>query len=162
LRWIVSSKCQIERTFDTSCDRWRSLYRSAVRQRELHHNIIGDHARPEAERNHSRRLRAQAENQIRLLTEAEGVYEGDFYSYRMTCNIPYSKNNFAPRVGFAYSLGEKSATVVRGAFGLFYAMTDLLDVSQGLTSNGINRQFLFVPGPAFGNDRRPRPSCDLK
>lgn len=72
-------------------------------------------------------------------------------SFPMTCNIPYSKNNFAPRVGFAYSLGEKNTTVVRGAFGLFYAMTDLLDVSQGLTSNGINRQFLFVAGPAFHN-----------
>src|ERR1039457_4785202 len=72
--------------------------------------------------------------------------------FAMTCDIPYSKNNVAPRVGFAYSFGEKSATVVRGAFGLFYAMTDLLDVSQGLTSNGIDRQFLFVPGPAFHND----------
>jgi len=69
----------------------------------------------------------------------------------MTCHIPYSKNNVAPRFGFAYSMGQKRTTVVRGAFGIFYAMTDLLDVSQGLTSNGINRQFLFVPGPAFQN-----------
>jgi len=50
-------------------------------------------------------------------------------AFALTCNIPYSKNNFAPRVGFAYALGERSSTVVRGAFGLFYAMTDLLDVS---------------------------------
>ncbi len=71
--------------------------------------------------------------------------------FPMTCNIPYSKNNVAPRAGFAYSPGERKSTVIRGAFGLFYAMTDLLDVSQGLTSNGIDRQFLFVPGPAFGN-----------
>lgn len=73
-------------------------------------------------------------------------------AFPMTCSIPYSKNNFAPRVGFAYAQGEKNTTVVRGAFGLFYAMTDLLDVSQGLTSNGINRQFLFASGPAFHND----------
>lgn len=72
-------------------------------------------------------------------------------AFPLTCNIPYSKNNVAPRIGFAYALGRNSATVVRGAFGLFDAMTDLLDVAQGLTSNGINRQFLFVPGPAFGN-----------
>jgi len=72
-------------------------------------------------------------------------------AFPMTCNIPYSKNNIAPRIGFAYTPGQKGTTVVRGAFGLFYAMTDLLDVSEGLTSNGINRQFLFVPGPAFGN-----------
>jgi hypothetical protein len=69
--------------------------------------------------------------------------------FLMTCNIPYSKNNVAPRFGFAYALDQKNSTVVRGAFGLFYAMTDLLDVSEALLSNGINRQFLFVAGPAF-------------
>ncbi len=71
--------------------------------------------------------------------------------FAATCQIPYSKNNVAPRVGFAYSPGKKGSTVVRGGFGLFYAMTDLLDVSEGLISNGVDRQFLFVPGPAFGN-----------
>jgi very-short-patch-repair endonuclease len=86
---------QIERAFDTSCERWRSLYRAAVRQRELHHRIIGDHARPESERNHSRRLRAHAESQIRLLTEAEGIYEGDFYSYRY-----FATEGFLPGYNF--------------------------------------------------------------
>ena len=72
-----------------------SLYRAAVRQRELHHKIIGDHSRPETERNHSRRLRAQAESQIRLLTEAEGIYEGDFYSYRY-----FAAEGFLPGYNF--------------------------------------------------------------
>jgi len=93
--WTKEVLDQIERTFDTSCERWRSLYRSAVRQRELHHKIIGDHSRPEVERNHSRRLRAQAESQIRLLTEAEGVYEGDFYSYRY-----FAAEGFLPGYNF--------------------------------------------------------------
>ena len=78
-----------------ACERWRSLYRAAVRQRELHHKIIGDHSRPEVERNHSRRLRAQAESQIRLLTEAEGIYEGDFYSYRY-----FAAEGFLPGYNF--------------------------------------------------------------
>lgn len=93
--WTKEVLDQIERAFDTSCERWRSLYRSAVRQRELHHKIIGDHSRPEAERTHSRRLRAQAESQIRLLTEAEGVYEGDFYSYRY-----FASEGFLPGYNF--------------------------------------------------------------
>jgi len=71
------------------------LYRAAVRQRELHHKIIGDHTRPEEERNHSRRLRAQAESQIRLLTEAKGIYEGDFYSYRY-----FASEGFLPGYNF--------------------------------------------------------------
>jgi very-short-patch-repair endonuclease len=93
--WVGEVLDQIERSFDTACERWRSLYRSAVRQRELHHRIIGDHTRPESERNHSRRLRAQAESQIRLLTEAEGIYEGDFYSYRY-----FASEGFLPGYNF--------------------------------------------------------------
>ena len=72
-------------------------------------------------------------------------------TFALTCHIPYSKNNFAPRVGFAYSLGSKSSTVVRGSFGLFYVQEDLLDVSEAFASNGITRPFLVVVGPAFGN-----------
>ena len=94
-RWADEVFAQIERSFDAACERWRGLYRAAVRQRALHHDIIGDHSRPEAERNHSRRLRAQAESQIRLLTEAEGVYEGDFYSYRY-----FATEGFLPGYNF--------------------------------------------------------------
>ncbi|MBU0966247.1 MAG: DEAD/DEAH box helicase [Proteobacteria bacterium] len=93
--WVKETLDQIERSFDVACERWRSLYRAAVRQRELHHKIIGDHSRPEIERNHSRRLRAQAESQIRLLTEAKGMYEGDFYSYRY-----FAAEGFLPGYNF--------------------------------------------------------------
>ena len=93
--WVDDVLAQIELNFDKACERWRNLYRAAVRQRKLHHDIIGDHSRPEAERNHSRRLRAQAEAQIRLLTEAEGIYEGDFYSYRY-----FATEGFLPGYNF--------------------------------------------------------------
>ena len=93
--WVADVLGQMERDFDSACDRWRALYRVAVRQRKLHHDVIGDHSRSEAERNHSRRLRAQAESQIRLLTEAEGVYEGDFYSYRY-----FATEGFLPGYNF--------------------------------------------------------------
>ena len=94
-RWVDEVLARIERSFDSACERWRGLYRAAVRQRELHHAVIGDHSRPETERRHSRRLRAQAESQIRLLTEAEGVYEGDFYSYRY-----FATEGFLPGYNF--------------------------------------------------------------
>jgi hypothetical protein len=86
--WTREILDQIERAFDAACERWRGLYRAAVRQREIHHKIIGDHSRPEAERNQSRRLRAQAESQIRLLTEAEGIYEGDFFIVKQLPVLP--------------------------------------------------------------------------
>ena len=71
--------------------------------------------------------------------------------YTATCHIPYSKNMLSPRAGFAYSLDSRNATVVRGAFGLFYIQTDLLDVSTASISNGVSQQFLVVVGPAFNN-----------
>ena len=94
-QWVDDVLARVELGFDAALERWRGLYRAAVRQRALHHAIIGDHSRPEAERNHSRRLRAQAESQIRLLTEAEGVYEGDFYSYRY-----FATEGFLPGYNF--------------------------------------------------------------
>lgn len=93
--WVSEVLDRIELTFDASCERWRSLYRSAFRQREIHHRIIADQSRPEADRNHSRRLRAQAESQIKLLTEAAGIYEGDFYSYRY-----FAAEGFLPGYNF--------------------------------------------------------------
>lgn len=93
--WTRETLKTIERSLDSACDRWRSLYRAAVRQRELHHSIIGDHSRPEAERAHSRRLRAQAEGQIKLLTEHGSVYQGDFYSYRY-----FAAEGFLPGYNF--------------------------------------------------------------
>ena len=112
--WVDGVLGQVELSFDAACERWRNLYRAAVRQRTLHHEIIGDHSRPEAERNHSRRLRAQAEAQIRLLTEAEGVYEGDFYSYRYFategfCPVTISRGSPSPRLSPAGG-GAEDAT----------------------------------------------------
>ncbi len=49
-------------------------------------------------------------------------------------NIPVDRNNWAPRVGFAYALG--SNTVVRGGAGIYYG----LNVATNYQS----------PGPAFG------------
>jgi superfamily II DNA/RNA helicase len=93
--WAKEVLDQIHRSFDGACERWRSLYRAAMRQRHIHHQIVGDPSRSDAERNHSRRLRAQAESQIRILTEADGMFEGDFYSYRY-----FAAEGFLPGYNF--------------------------------------------------------------
>jgi ATP-dependent helicase YprA (DUF1998 family)/very-short-patch-repair endonuclease len=93
--WTKEVLDQLELSFDRACERWRTLYRAAVRQQKLHNKIVLDHARPESERTHSKRLRAQAETQIKLLTEAEGVFEGDFYSYRY-----FAAEGFLPGYNF--------------------------------------------------------------
>ena len=125
--WVDDVLGRIERSFDAACDRWRSLYRAAVQQRALHHAIIGDHARPEAERNHSRRLRAQAESQIRLLTEAEGIYEGDFYSYRYFATEGFLPGYNFPRLPIsAYVPGRRQ----RGGRDEFISRPRFLAISE--------------------------------
>ncbi len=72
-------------------------------------------------------------------------------AFAMTCKIPYSRGNIAPRLGFAYGFGPGGKTVLRGGFGLYYIQEDLLDVSQATISNGISNQFLVATGPGYGN-----------
>jgi hypothetical protein len=59
-------------------------------------------------------------------------------------NVPVDRNNWAPRAGFAYSLGSK--TVIRGGAGIYYG----LNVATNFQS----------PGTAFGNSNSIRFTTD--
>ena len=93
--WVEDVLQVLPQAFDHACDRWRSLYRSAVQQRLTQNGIIGDHSRPASDRQTATRLRAQAEAQIRLLTDARSAAEGDFYSYRY-----FASEGFLPGYNF--------------------------------------------------------------
>lgn len=74
--------------------------------------------------------------------------------------VPTDKNNFAPRIGFAFVLDEKSNLVVRGGYGIYYdrfstrfANTQLFNYpyfALGVGLPGILRTFAdpFIPMPA--------------
>ncbi|XAM01600.1 DEAD/DEAH box helicase [Phycisphaeraceae bacterium D3-23] len=86
---------QVPQSFNAACNRWRSLYRSAVQQRTVQNRIIGDHTRNAPDRDRAKRLRAQAESQIQILTHARNAFEGDFYSYRY-----FASEGFLPGYNF--------------------------------------------------------------
>lgn len=93
--WLDDVLTRIPQQFDEACNRWRSLYRAAVQQRQLQNRIIGDHSRPQYDRDRAKQLRAQAESQISLLTSPQTAFEGDFYSYRY-----FASEGFLPGYNF--------------------------------------------------------------
>lgn len=93
--WLDDVLTRLPQRFDDACNRWRSLYRAAVQQRQLQNRIIGDHSRQQIDRDRAKRLRAQAESQITLLTNPQNAFEGDFYSYRY-----FASEGFLPGYNF--------------------------------------------------------------
>ncbi|HXF62083.1 MAG TPA: helicase-related protein, partial [Caldilineaceae bacterium] len=93
--WVQRQLDHIVETFDRACERWRSLYRSALRQREVQNRIIGDASRRSEDKALARRLRDEAESQLELLTENQNLLQSDFYSYRY-----FASEGFLPGYNF--------------------------------------------------------------
>jgi ATP-dependent helicase YprA (DUF1998 family)/very-short-patch-repair endonuclease len=93
--WLDDVLTRIPQRFNEACNRWRSLYRAAVQQRITQNRIIGDHSRQQIHRDRAVTLRRQAETQIKLLTNPQNAFEGDFYSYRY-----FASEGFLPGYNF--------------------------------------------------------------
>ncbi|MCC6973393.1 MAG: DEAD/DEAH box helicase [Anaerolineae bacterium] len=85
----------IVRAFDTTCDRWRGLYRSALKQVKAQEDIRRDPTRQQTDKRQADRLRREALSQIDLLTEVNSVTQSDFYSYRY-----FATEGFLPGYSF--------------------------------------------------------------
>ncbi len=94
--WLENTLDGVEHAFDSACDRWRTLYRAALKQREVQNKIIGDASRSLADKNQAQRLRREAETQMQLLTSESGAsFSSDFYSYRY-----FASEGFLPGYSF--------------------------------------------------------------
>jgi very-short-patch-repair endonuclease len=93
--WLDEVLNQVVLSFERACDRWRDLYRAAAGQQVLQNRITLDNSRPIGDRDKAKRLRAEAEAQIRLLEGTEKSFESDFYSYRY-----FASEGFLPGYNF--------------------------------------------------------------
>jgi ATP-dependent helicase YprA (DUF1998 family)/very-short-patch-repair endonuclease len=93
--WLDEVLHQAARRFDLSCDRWRGLYKAALAQARAQDEIIRDATRSSDDKRHAERLRREAEQQLRLLTETEDYAQSDFYSYRY-----FASEGFLPGYNF--------------------------------------------------------------
>jgi len=80
--WVDRAIDNIEQCLNQACERWRSLYRSAIWQAERQNKTSNDASRGPDEKERARRLRAEAETQLDLLLDSSNATESDFYSYR--------------------------------------------------------------------------------
>ncbi len=92
LDWVID---QAPRSFDEACNRWRHLYLSAWRQREIQHAIAGDASASPQQKRQAERLRQEAETQLQLLTDEVTDVDSDFYSYRY-----FASEGFLPGYNF--------------------------------------------------------------
>ncbi len=75
--------------------------------------------------------------------------------YPQTSRIPSAKRNFAPRIGVAYGLGNK--TVLRAGFGVYHARYTGTLMASLLTTNGVYQTSAYISssniavGPVFPN-----------
>jgi len=94
-KWLEEILIQAPSNFNSACNRWRELYRAALRQRDVQHKIIGDATRSHNDKEQAKRLRQEAESQIKLLLDSENLIQSDFYSYRY-----FASEGFLPGYNF--------------------------------------------------------------
>jgi hypothetical protein len=83
----------------------------------------------------------------------------------LTSVFPKDKNNFGPRIGFAYSFGKNSENVVRAGYGMFYGRITNSAISNAITNTGVTagqRQLSLTAtsagAPAYPNTLTSFPS----
>lgn len=93
--WLSDMMSQLPMEFEQACERWRGLYKSALRQQEVQNKIILDVSRRSGDKDQAKRLRREAESQLDLLTSSSGAIQSDFYSYRY-----FASEGFLPGYNF--------------------------------------------------------------
>ncbi len=66
-------------------------------------------------------------------------------------DYPVDRNNLQPRVGFTYAVDERSQSVVRGGFGLFYQKTPFT-FTDSFVSSGVFADSFTARFPTSGTD----------
>ena len=93
--WLDRVLTQLPTSFENACRRWRGLYLAALNQSKRQQKIILDPSRDARDRQSAKRLRAEAEAQLRLLLETAHSTHSDFYTYRY-----FASEGFLPGYNF--------------------------------------------------------------
>jgi hypothetical protein len=79
-------------------------------------------------------------------TETEGIPFTGNPAFPATQRFNQDTNNWGPRAGFTYNIGERGETVLRGGYGLYYGRTSNSAISSALTNNAVTfATYFFTP-----------------
>ncbi|HVT60488.1 MAG TPA: DEAD/DEAH box helicase [Thermoanaerobaculia bacterium] len=97
--WLERSLAALPQRFETACERWRDLYRSALVQLDRQNEIIRNAANSKAVKDRAERLRREARAQIDLLTaQDDASFQSDFYPYRYLASEGFLPGYSFPRL----------------------------------------------------------------
>jgi len=125
--WLDEVLSQVGLRFEEACVRWWNLYRSAMNQQARQNRVVKDASKAPHEKKRAARLRAEAEAQINLLTQAEGFEQSDFYSYRYFASEGFLPGYSFPRLPLsAFIPGRRR----RGGQGEYLSRPRFLAISE--------------------------------
>lgn len=126
--WLANVLRAAPLAFDQACERWRGLYRAALAQSTAQTKIIQDASHPYKDKKQAKRLRAEAESQLALLTaEDSRLMQSDFYSYRYFASEGFLPGYSFPRLPLsAYIPGRQ----IKGGRDEFLSRPRFLAISE--------------------------------
>lgn len=104
--------------FDFAFRRWRSMYRSALSQRDEARRVMDNHTLSQKDRDSAKRRHAQAIDQIDLLREQRDKENTDFFSYRYLATESFLPGYNFPRLpltAFVPSARDRGGTFLQRA-----------------------------------------------
>ncbi len=116
-RWPDDVVTSIPRAFEQACERWRTLYRSALETANQQHKIAVSSGRTDKDRARAKELHREALMQLELLraeTEGRTPFWSDFYSYRYFATEGFLPGYNFPRLPLAAYLPGTTGAKGRG------------------------------------------------
>lgn len=108
--WVDRTIDSVNQSFELACERWRGLYRAALRQFDESTRIIRDASRSAPDKKRAQSLLNEAKNQMALLTQETtgSLMQSDFYTYRYFAGEGFLPGYSFPRLPLsAYIPGRR-------------------------------------------------------
>ncbi len=115
--WAADRVREAAQLFDAAFERWRELYRTAMKEYDEQHRLAVDTKASSRDRQSAERRRADARSQLTLLrNDAKETGAGDFYSYRYLASEGFLPGYSFPRLPLAAYVPSRRGAKLEGDY----------------------------------------------